>query len=257
VKYPKLLKIEITRMCNARCVFCDHDPRCTDTMDVGTFRRIIKDFPEADVIQPQWYGEPMMHPDFKEIVKICKKSGKKISFYTNGSLIHRHIDALKLLGKEDRIKISVEGDNKEAYEKIRPPLKWDRLIKNVKMLRKANPKVKVQARITICPEIEGREEENRKFWRKMTGRKVQMVSEKPVKREIKGSYTVPESCFQTLEYFVVKADGDITLCCIDYQGGVTLGNIEKGPRKEWERTYGLRHCDYEMCGTCIRRFKPE
>lgn len=253
---PKVLKIEITRRCNARCVFCSHEPSDVATMPVATVAAILDAFPRAAEIQPQWFGEPMLHPEFLEVVKLCKRHGGAVRFYTNGSLVHRNMDALRLLGSGDEVIFSVEGRDAKTYESIRRGLNWDRLLDNVEMLRAGRaPGVKMTARITLCREIAGDAAAVRKFWLPRVDQVI-MVPEKPLVRKISGSYRRAE-CRRPIDHFTVRADGKLCLCCIDYGGGIELGDVSAGPRELWESTADRRHCGHDICKKCLFKFVPD
>ena len=253
---PKVLKIEITRRCNARCVFCNHDPACTETMSVETFCAILDDFPDSKEVQPQWFGEPLMHPQFREIVLACKDRGRRVVFYTNGSLIHRHLDAFRLLVAGDKVILSVEGRDAKTYESIRLGLHWDKLLENVGLLRGVLATgVQTVARITCCKEIADDIDEVRKFWEKRMD-SVIVVSENPLARSVPGRYR-DRKCVRPTQHFTVKADGEVCLCCINYHGGLSLGNVRDGARKVWEEAAALRHCSHKVCNTCLFKFVPE
>jgi MoaA/NifB/PqqE/SkfB family radical SAM enzyme len=143
MNYPEILKIEITNHCNANCVFCNNDKiKNKQNMPLWMFKKILKSFPTARQVQPQWFGEPMLHPDFDKIIDICKKYNKEVVFYTNGSLIDKHLPSLKKLNKADRIIISLEGSDKEIYERIRRGLSWEKLLFNIDLI-KTIPAIKI------------------------------------------------------------------------------------------------------------------
>jgi len=249
---PKRLKIEITRRCNARCVFCSHNPKCTDTMSVEQVCAILDDFPNVREVQPQWFGEPMCHPEFGRIIEEIKRRGHTIMLYTNASLVHKHLAAIKSLRPPDGIRVSVEGRDAATYEGIRVGLKWDRLVENVALLGEhLDPNVGFMGRITVCKEIAADIKEVIEFWRTRF-RKVVTVRERPLSRKLKGGFPGRYHCTLPADHMTVKADGELCLCCVDYTGGMGLGNVfELGARQAWERSAPARHANYPFCKTCL------
>ena len=92
-------------------------------------------------------GEPLMHPEIKDIFKILDVLGINIELNTNGLLIHKHLWLATSTISE--IIISIDGINNEEYKAIRGIAKLDLVIKNLYLLKEINPKQKVGARITL------------------------------------------------------------------------------------------------------------
>lgn len=92
-------------------------------------------------------GEPLMHPEIKDIVNILDKLDINIELNTNGLLIHKHLWLAS--SKISDIIISIDGINNKEYAAIRGTAKLDLVIKNVHILKEKNPKQKVGARITL------------------------------------------------------------------------------------------------------------
>jgi len=176
--------------------------------------------------------------------------------FTNGSVIHRQLDALRLLSRGDRVIVSVEGRDAPTYEAIRRGLSWERLLENVELFRKNRQAgVSLVARITACQEIRGDMKEVRRFWEARTDR-VRVETEKPLVRSIVGHYR-HRSCDRPAKHLTVRYDGELALCCIDYDASVGLGNIRSGARLAWETSALKRHCGHDMCQKCLWKFVPE
>ncbi len=80
--------IEITNVCNMSCSFCKGTKRQPGFMSLDEFEEIltkIKDY--TDYIYLHVLGEPLLHPQLKEILFCAKKYGKKVSITTNGTML--------------------------------------------------------------------------------------------------------------------------------------------------------------------------
>jgi len=225
---PELLKIEVTSRCNAKCIFCLHDGYKGEDMGWGVFKTIVDAFPETRVVHPQFFGEPTLYPYFVEAIKYLKSKHRTVVFYTNGSFSYDNVDEV-LKAAPDRIIFSVEADNERLYKKIRPGLNWNNLLRNIEICRKSFTPTAI--RMTVCKENKDRIHEIVKFWQDK-GYPVSVVPESPLKRGKPGKYN-NYFCTRPSKQFVVKANGDIVLCCTDWLSKNILGNVKDGCKEVW------------------------
>lgn len=251
MNYPELIDIEITNYCNAHCIFCDNKQFANrKNIDINVIERLIDSFPKTKIISPSMVGEPTMHPKFFDIIKLIKDKNKIVDFSTNLSLVHRNLDAFMLLDENDKVRISIEGKNKEMYEYLRKGLNWDTLIYNLELIK--HSKAKKVIRITNVKEIKHEINGIKQFWERYTGYKVVIKDEKPLARDVNGYY-IQKKCYRPVKQLVVNVDGRICLCCNDRKG--ILGKLEEDIRWQWDRSYAYRDDNYEMCENCNYKFK--
>ena len=81
--------VEISNVCNLQCDFCPEVVREKDFMDTGLFTRVIADAaPLAEQVCLHLMGEPLTHPHFAELVRICALHGLPVNLTTNGTLLN-------------------------------------------------------------------------------------------------------------------------------------------------------------------------
>jgi len=87
--------IEISNICNVQCSFCPVVDRDKKIMSPSDFEHIIRQAaPLASQVCLHLMGEPLAHPQFKEIVELCEKYQVMVQITTNGLLIKRYQDFL-------------------------------------------------------------------------------------------------------------------------------------------------------------------
>ncbi len=95
MKRFKKIYVEITNACNLDCSFCPGTLRGKRFMPAASFEMAVaKIRPFTDYIYLHVMGEPLLHPEFPEILAIAGVSGIKVNIATNGTLIGKYHDTL-------------------------------------------------------------------------------------------------------------------------------------------------------------------
>jgi MoaA/NifB/PqqE/SkfB family radical SAM enzyme len=92
-------------------------------------------------------GEPLLHPEIKEIAASIKKQKMKVLLNTNGLLLHRHswINSSTV----DEVVISMDGFDSHSYKSLRGVDAYDRVWENIKGLKARDLELKVSFRVII------------------------------------------------------------------------------------------------------------
>ena len=84
-KYKKVY-IEITNCCNLNCSFCSPVTKEKRYMTTSEFEHILKEVKKVtDYIYLHVKGEPLLHPNLIDILKLAEKYHLKITLTTNGT----------------------------------------------------------------------------------------------------------------------------------------------------------------------------
>lgn len=115
--YPKRVVLELTNNCNFHCSHCFRNAGCGELEFLS--KRICEELSEkysGKIFEIQITGgEPLLHPDFAEIVEILKPHFRLI-LMTNASLLHRVGD--DTLKSFSFIQVSLYGIDTESFSKI-------------------------------------------------------------------------------------------------------------------------------------------
>src|ERR1039457_2730118 len=122
LEIPRLVAIETTNACNAKCAFCPNSVMSRDrqAMSDETFRKIVDDCTtfELKAIEPFLNGEPFMDPQIIPRLQYIRERlpSTKLRLYTNGfGLTDKRVDALLGLGI-DHLFISLNTLDAEKNE---------------------------------------------------------------------------------------------------------------------------------------------
>jgi len=250
-EFPLLVDVEITSKCNLRCIMCEHTymKRKQEMMTEKIFKSIIsqcKGF--AQGIRFIMYSEPFLHPDIISYARHVKESGLLLHITTNGTVVtNRQIDDLINLGL-DSITFSMQGATEDEYAFIRRndklPIVTEK-IRYVKKKRKKNPFIQVSATVTQRDSNEDIERFKEKWSEYADLVTVGLTSWSRIAEYEPDIYKIlgitPEQnrkympCQDILTKMCVFANGDITVCCGDAEGRLTVGNILNDNMKDlWD-----------------------
>ena len=92
----KKIYIELTNICNLNCKFCPETTRKKEIMTVEKFEEVIKKIqPYTKLVCLHVKGEPLLHNQLEEILKILEKYNLKANITTNGTLLKEKLEIIK------------------------------------------------------------------------------------------------------------------------------------------------------------------
>ncbi len=112
----KRIYIEISNICNLKCTFCKKSNREKNIMSVENFRKYATQAREyTEYIYLHILGEPLLHPNFSEILGICEKLGFKVNLTTNATLLTKMSDTIINSKAMRQVNISLHGYTEKTH----------------------------------------------------------------------------------------------------------------------------------------------
>ncbi|WMJ90745.1 radical SAM/SPASM domain-containing protein [Anaerocolumna sp. MB42-C2] len=140
----------LSHQCQMNCCFCSQGGAKQETMELALARRIMEELKENGVGQIGFTGgEPLLYPNFEEIILYGAKLGFAMSLITNGLLLDKYtkssvFDHLKVIG------VSLHG-KEETHDKITGLQGSYRVVKeNLFRFREKYPANKLSLNFTYC-----------------------------------------------------------------------------------------------------------
>jgi len=269
MEFPSMVQIEITNYCNARCIMCPHDKLSREIghIDQRLFTKLIDECARnrryVKSVLPNHFGEPFLNPLLPEYIRYAKQKVPKseICIFTNGSLLNEE-NARKILESGlDVITVSFDGFSKQTYERIRRQLNFDDVNKNImrlldlkKTLKKNKPRIEL-----AYVEIEENKAETEAFIKKWQGiiDKVHIGFFCNWGGAVEGEEVIGtrqlnfkrKPCTRLWSHLLVFRNGDVPLCCQDFNGDYILGNANQASIKEiWEGITINRYRQLHLAG---------
>lgn len=143
-EFPGYIALEITNVCNLKCTHCnyrygvDHYTRDRGFVSLETVEKVFNEIkPYGTTVLMNYDGESLIHREFIDYLKLATKMGIGTYFNTNATLLNRAISEELVSFYKGTIFFSVDGD-KEWFEKVRLPAKYEDVIKNIETFIEIN-----------------------------------------------------------------------------------------------------------------------
>ena len=236
--FPDHVYVELTNICNARCTICatPQMKRPRNIMPFPLFQQIVDECSQYrdTKILPFLHGESLLIPNALDYFRYIRKVAplNHLNLTSNGSRLTMELTEQIL--EEDLIDsfiFSIDGGDKETFEKIRLNLSYDEVRSNILyFIRRRNelgkklPKVSI-AMVTV--------EENRNTRRQL----VEAWKEADeVRFSVYFNWAGKLSNFERVSnkinycerlqhYITILSDGRVAMCCFDSEAEYAVGNL--------------------------------
>lgn len=277
MKKFKQIYIEITNICNLNCSFCPKNSRPKKFMTIDEFDKITDEIlPLTKTICLHLMGEPLLHPNIKEIFEIASNKDLNVYLTTNGTLIEQNLDLLKS-SQIKRISVSLHSfeanDNskslgdylesvlnscKEISENSRTCIEFrlwnDSSDKNSRNTLNDFIIDKINKTFNTDLDLQkSKQNINSKIYLSFAN-----VFEWPINTQNKEKNS-KKFCYGLRSHFGILCDGTVVACCLDSEGKLALGNIFESkindilntPRaKNIYKGFTDRNTMEDFCKTC-------
>lgn len=148
---PTNVQISITNKCNFDCKMCQRFDLGVklDHMALEDFKKILNNIGNAKYVVLTGWGEPLLHPDLYEMIRLCKDNGLNVRFTSNGNLLTSEVGEKLINAGLDAITFSVDAIN-VADNQVGHPImeQLDNIKSFVKQIKDKNAKVEVYLQST-------------------------------------------------------------------------------------------------------------
>ena len=250
---PEYLDVELTNFCNFRCCFCPTGTKAMKRMKgymsdevVNALVENIQKFNIPAVRFSRW-GEPTMHPKYLEILEKVKNAGALVHINTNGSFIDEKQIQKMMEIHLDSIKFSFQGADEGTYNEMREGGDYLKLLNIVRTFNKIRdskdyPFIQISTTLTgesaeqvenFKSDIEGYCDYYNIGYSKLNHLNVEEMNiseeEKCKIRQLQEHEKINKVyrpvCMEAFNKLSINWNGDVTLCCSDYDNFMIVGNI--------------------------------
>ncbi len=239
--------VEIGNICNLSCSFCTGTTRKKHQMSVEEFSEVCERLRgHAKYLYLHVLGEPLLHPQLGQLLRVAEAAGFSVCITTNGMLLPKVGDIL-LQSKDTVHKVSVslhapEGNGMQAEQTY-----LDGVVAFARQASEAGVYTVFRLWNRDSAEGRGKKEQNGfieaylrdAFPENWQSRPRGYRIAKNTFLEYDGIFTWPTDsraekredgfCHGLSSQIAVLCDGTVVPCCLDANGEIPLGNIFKQP----------------------------
>ncbi|MFA5022543.1 MAG: radical SAM/SPASM domain-containing protein [Patescibacteria group bacterium] len=255
--------IEATNSCNLRCRFCptwQSMKRAKGFMSLENFKKIIdQDGGIIKNIDMNFAGEPTLNPDVFKMVKYASQNGINVLISTNTTLIQNFSFAEIFDSGLKSLIVCLDGTTAEVYLQHRQGGDFEVVKENIKKLCEEKKKRQLEFPIISLQFVVTKNNEKQipeiiKLAKDVgvnnlnlktlslgsfvdLGKKLELAKEYlpndneysrfEIKDDKVSLKSRPKYC-SWLRQTVIFWNGDVTMCCYDYNGDMTVGNVFTG-----------------------------
>jgi len=260
-----MIDIETVKGCNLACRWCTVEGKSRHRfMEKDLFQRIIRETVRHRIgyrrVSLFLGGEPLLHPAFPEFLEIMREAGmhrlgyENIQIFTNGVTNPQYYEDIVQSGVIGLVRFSIDGcGDRESYEHMRPPAKWDDLMANLRQMinlrNQHNPAMSV-CLTTLIPHqsfvpfpVPDYEEAVRRFDDTFAGIGVDEIGHRKIGTLIGKQIDIPTSYYPKKRLcllvkdrkLAVNFDGTVSTCSNDLSSRQLLGSLNgSGLAETWD-----------------------
>lgn len=239
--------VEITNTCNLKCSFCLEGKREKRFMSVDEFKKVILKIQDyTNLITLHVKGEPLLHPNLKELLEVCRDANIMVNITTNATLLEKRLETILDSKAVRQINLSLHSINKNENTKLYNfDTYLDEVIKTSKIiLEKSN--IIISYRLWNLESLEQNDENSRILEKLENEFRVENLKERAKKESFvkldKNAFLNQDfefvwpsieneiisevgTCQGLRSQIAILSNGDVVPCCLDQDAEIKLGNI--------------------------------
>ncbi len=257
---PWAVAIEPTTVCNLRCPECQSGKgnltRNHGSMTIERFKAIMQMLPKSTMYLTLYFqGEPMLHPNFYEMVRHARQRRLYVSTSTNGHFLNDQQARQTVESGLSRIIISLDGVDENTYSRYRVGGDFETVTKGIENLVRWKSALRVTTPLIVIQFLVFRYNQDqiskmRTLVNKLkadvfvikSAQHYDLTKENPLiatrsqySRYVKlsdGSFRPKNAsntfCWRSWSTCVITWDGKILPCCYDKDAQHSYGTLKEG-----------------------------
>ena len=249
--YPPCVQIEPASICNYRCIMCyQSDSTFSEKknnymgyMSFDLFKKIVDEIEgHVEALTLASRGEPTLNLKFIDFLKYCKNKFLALKINTNLSTLNENLARAFFENEIQTVVVSADSATKEGYEKIRVKGNFDKILKNLELLKKIKneyPESNCSIRVSG---VKLSDDQDFELMKDIYGKycdSIAFVDYLPWESSYENSVNeIMDPCTDLWKRIFVWYDGKINPCDYDYKSTLSKHNYNITSIKEsWNSIY--------------------
>lgn len=261
---PFTVLIEPSSLCNFRCIQCfqsieteSYFTRNLMHMPMERFRRVISQLkqwpgPKHKVLKLNLYGEPLVSPDFPEMLALARQAeiAERIETTTNATRLTSEVAESMVRHGLDYLRVSIYATEQGRHQQITgSTFSINRIRENLLNLQEAKRRAGTNRPFISCKMLDQFNDENDRFLSEFGDIADEVYLDKPhrwisvegndfiknlyagnaakAEADVQMNSTSRIACPMAFTTMAVRSNGAVSPCCVDYIGGTNLGHVDE------------------------------
>ena len=263
LRKPFTVIVEPSSHCNFRCIQCfqsikddSYFTRNRTNLPMARFLKVLEDLktwpgPRIKVLKLSLYGEPLVSPDFPEMLRLAREAdvAERIETTTNASLLSRSIAEQLVEHQLDYARVSIYATDQARLGQVTgSQMEITTIHENLRILQEIKRQKGSEKPFVSCKMLDSYGEENERFLRMYSDVADEVYLDKPhswiqvdgadfiqnyyrddateARTDLAMHSTRRVACPMAFTTMAIRSNGDVSPCCVDFIGGTNLGNVE-------------------------------
>lgn len=255
-KFPPLVQLALMHyICNSRCRKCpvglykrgeigqdgtgEFNPKKATFLPMELFCKIADEMGKNpwSILRFHGRGEPLLHPNFIEIIAYAKKVGVgTVTSFTNAILLDKEKTDKILNARIDLMELSIDAFSEHSYREFRGTDFFSQVVKNAENFIKTRNELgdKTQTKVIVsavdCPEFQPEKKAFEEYWSKRADKVIfrpyhTYGGRLPTIASCQSEEVVP--CSQLWTRFSVNPWGKVNACFNDWADKEIVGDLDQ------------------------------
>ena len=237
--FPPCLQLEVTSICNYRCVFCYQSNEKFTRKETGhmgmmtldMFKQVIDQAEgQCEALTISSRGEPLICRDIVPMLEYCRGKFLAMKINTNAWFLDEEKSHALLQAGLNTLVFSADATSEPLYSKLRVNGQLDRVVKNIRQFKEIRdrfyPDSRLITRVSGVYMNQGQDlDEMERFWGELADQ-VAFVEYNPWEDSYEHPLnTIQTHCSDLWRRMFVWFDGTVNPCDVDYMSTMALGNV--------------------------------
>jgi len=256
LNYPWHIELEITNKCMLACPMCPHHimKRKQGFMSFETLEKVITESRgKSRTCYLHMIGEPLLHNELIPFINYVSAAGIRTSISTNAMLLDEKMCNALFSSRLNELTLALDSLEKPVFETLRKGANFERVMGNINRCLAIRRKTKTKTQLELQVIVMKENVEEVPLFKQMYEPQMKGIGKLLIKGYSTFAGYVPDksptktpprrnTCGKLWNSTAIQWNGDVVICCRDFEGFTKVGNIMESSLSEiWKNDLYQKH----------------